>query len=732
MYIRLPEDIRGFTIPAFAFVFVVLIGTYVNNLSNNNFIQSQKILLSGTARSQASDLERSLSLAFTSTQILAHQIEVEKGDTSHFQSYAKNIMESIGGIKNIQLAPNGVIENIYPLAGNENAIGLNILQHPKYREAALLAITERRMIAVGPVGLVQGGTAVIGRTPIFVSDNTDSQTFWGFASALIMLDDLLKDTGIFELENDGYSIMLERHNDTTDQATTFYKSKTELDPITSVYSEITLPTGSWKLGLSIDIQKPLMIRSVLILFITFAIAVLVSLSIYLMSIRPKQLQQEVEKKTRELKDLAYNDPLTGLPNRRYLNNTMPNKLKSVIENNQHGAFIYFDLDNFKSINDSIGHDIGDIVLQKVAERLSQNCRIGDQVIRLGGDEFAIIIYDATIEDIKTTTKAILVNTQKILRVDHREFKLSTSLGITLFPEHSQNILELMRFADVALYEAKRRGKNQFVIFDRDMQTKLIEHQQEELALARAIKEHQLELHYQPQFDLSSSKVISAETLVRWIHPEKGLILPDLFIPMAEQSGQILELGNYVIRESFEYLKRRNDQGLPPITLHINLSSLQLSDLNLVPYVTELINTYQIPGHYIGFEITETTLLTDLQHAKATLNKLKALGISIAIDDFGTGFSSLGQLKNLPVDLIKIDRSFVQDLDNDLDDKMIVEAIIAMAHKLNTKVIAEGIETAEQLEMLKAFHCDLGQGYLISRPIPEKQFNAFSNDIRTVV
>lgn len=721
-------DIRAIILSGVAFISICLAGGYVTKLSNDNYIQSQRIHLSSTARSQASDLERSLSLAFTSTQILAHQIEINEGNTQLFESYAKNIMSSIGGIQNIQLAPDGVIEHIYPIEGNESAIGLDVLNHPNYREAAQLAIKERTMIAVGPVKLVQGGTAVIGRTPIFISNNRAKPEFWGFASALIMLDKLINETGIDALEKEGYSVVLERHHNDTSEKSVFYQSESPISQQTAVQSEITLPTGSWNLIISLDASDTLSDRSQIMMMLTLTIATLSALFLFLISIRPKQLQKEVEKKTEELQKLAYNDPLTGLPNRRYLNDHLPNYLIHLQEKNLPGAFIYFDLDNFKSINDSIGHDIGDRVLQEVARRLTLSIGPNDKIIRLGGDEFAIILGDAEADLIREKAQEILSNTQKILRIEHREFKLSTSLGISIFPAHSLNVLELMRFSDVALYEAKHRGKNQFVLFDEEMQKKLVEHHQEELALARAIKNHQLVLYFQPQFDLEISKVIGAEALVRWIHPQKGLVFPDQFIPLAEQSGQILELGNYVIRKSFEYLRTRFEMGLSPILLHINLSSLQLSDLNLVPFVKEMIHLYKVPGHYIGFEITETTLLTDLEHATKTLNELKELGICIAIDDFGTGFSSLGQLKNLPVDLIKIDRSFVMDLENDPDDKMIVEAIIAMAHKLDTQVIAEGIETPYQLKMLRDFKCDLGQGYLISRPIPEAEFNRFEEDI----
>lgn len=724
------KDRRAFVISMSIFALISALGIYFITLSNTNFIQNQRLMLSSIARSQATEIERSLSLSFTSTRILAHQLSLTDKKLDHFDSYAKNIMQSIPGIDSMQLAPGGIIEHIYPLEGNEDALGLDVLNHPKYSEAAYTAIKNHNMIMIGPLSLVQGGSAVISRMPIYeAAQGPKSSEFWGFASALIMLTPLINNTGIHELENEGYAIKIEREHADSNEIFQFYNPIKPLNPDTLVQAGIGLPTGTWTLSISNDISSNIITRTFNMLLITILLATACSLSLYHILIRPIELQKEVNNKTLELKELAFKDPLTSLPNRRYLNDHFHQIIHQIKENQTLGAFIYFDLDNFKSINDTIGHDVGDKVLVEVAKRLSQHKREQDILIRLGGDEFAIVVTQAnSVQDIKDIAQEILSSTQEIIHIGHREFKQSTSLGITLIPEHGSQILELMRCADVALYEAKRRGKNQFVVFDEAMRKQSLDTHAEELALTKAIAEDQLILHFQPQFDLTLNTVIGAEALVRWNHPEKGLVFPDSFIPLAEQSGQILALGNYVIRKSFEYLAHREALGLYPILLHINLSSLQLNDSNLVPYVRAMIQQFNIPGHYIGFEITETTLLTDLKQAKKTLEYLKAMGICIAIDDFGTGFSSLGQLKNLPVDLLKIDRSFVWDLENDNDDRMMVEAIIAMAHKLDILVIAEGVETRAQLEMLESFHCDLGQGYFISRPIPQDLFDQFPENI----
>lgn len=722
------KDRRAFVISTSIFVLIIFAGIYLINLSNTNFFQNQRLLLSSIARSQASKIERDLSLSLTSTQILAQQIALDVNKVAHFDTYAENIMKSIHGIDSLQLAPNGIVKYIHPLKGNEKAIGLDVLNHPHYSEAAYSAIKNKKMIMIGPLKLVQGGMGIISRMPIYQSEN-DVDSFWGFASAIIELTPLLESSGIHDLENDGYSVLIERKHADSEEVFQFYASKTPLNSRTLVQAHIGLPTGAWTLSVSNDVNGSVWTRTSKMLLITLLVAITCSLSLYTILIRPLELQKEVNRKTLELQKLVFSDPLTGLPNRRYLNDYFPALINQIQKKELLGAFIYFDLDNFKSINDTIGHDIGDRVLIEVAKRLQSAKRDNDIVIRLGGDEFAIIVTAAnSIEEIKDVAQNILRSTQQVIQIDYRDFRQSTSLGITIIPNHGNNALELMQCADVALYEAKRRGKNQYAIFNEDMRKHSIDTHAEELALAKAIQEDQLILHFQPQFDLSLNRIIGAEALVRWNHPDKGLVMPDDFIHLAEQSGQILDLGNHVIRKSFEYLAHREELGLYPILLHINLSSLQLSDPNLVPYVQCMIQQYGIPGHYIGFEITETTLLTDLEQARKTLEYLKAMGICIAIDDFGTGFSSLGQLKNLPVDLLKVDRSFVWDLENDEDDRMMVEAIIAMAHKLNILVIAEGVETKEQLTMLQSFNCDLGQGYHISRPIPQDQFDQFPESI----
>jgi diguanylate cyclase (GGDEF)-like protein len=708
------------------FFAIIFFGLYWTYSSNQAIIKEQKLLLNGLSKTQASTIERRLSIAFTSTQLLAAEIE-HHGDSFNdfddFDGYSKNLMSFIEGISSLQLAPNGIIEKISPLKGNESAIGLDIFADPKYREAALQAIEKHKMIAIGPVPLVQGGTAVIGRSPVYLYRGTQREVFWGFASAIISLDELLEPTRLKELERDGYQYTLTRVHLDTGQKLTFAQSSKPLSNIVST-TNIHLPIGTWEISISRDISNRLTSNLISGSILSLIAALAISIGFYAIAIQPLRLHTLVKEKTQELQRLAYNDPLTKLPNRRYLNDQLPALLRSNKKRHQISAFIYFDLDNFKRINDTIGHDVGDKVLEIVAQRLDSLRSESDKVVRLGGDEFGI--YLSNIENkqgAKEHAERVLAYIHSPINLDSKEFILSTSLGIAMIPEHGDTLVSIMQNADMALYQAKQRGKNQSVFYSHDMKTTTLDLVEAEEDLTKALQNDEFELYYQPQFDLKTKHVFGAEALIRWNHPTKGLIFPDQFIQLAENTGQIIRIGHWVLENGISYLARRREQGLPYILLHVNLSSQQLSDPHLATVVKALLYKYQVPAEWLGVEVTETSLLEDVSLAKVLLQSLKDMGICVAIDDFGTGYSSLGQLKNLPVSLLKIDRSFVMDLERDQADRKIVEAIIAMAHKLGIKVLAEGIETKEQWDMLASFQCDFGQGYYVSRAIPEKDFNA---------
>ncbi|MEO9273997.1 EAL domain-containing protein [Marinomonas sp. 5E14-1] len=704
-----------------AFISIVALGGYWTHSINKTAINQQTSTLSSLSRSQAAYLERRLSTAFTATQILAYEIEHHNGSFDWFDEYSETLLNSIDGIESLQLAQDAIINKIFPLEGNETAIGLNILSNTQYKEEALSAIKARKRISVGPVKLVQGGIAVISRTPVYLYRGTQREIFWGFASAVINLNKLIEATQLKELINEGYRYNLSRINIISGQEVILSQSE---QPLTEVQAsaDLIIPAGQWKLTISKQMEEQLLNRNITGYSISLLMAIIIAIGLYLILIQPQRLRILVKEKTKELEELAYKDPLTGLPNRRYLQNYLPDALYKIQKHQKTSAFIYFDLDNFKRINDTLGHDVGDQILAIVANHLNKLKSDSSLVIRLGGDEFGIILNNIqSYEEAAEYANTILDNIKEPIVINNNKFTLTTSLGIAMIPEHGHDLVTIMQNSDMALYQAKLEGKNQYAFYNESMRMNTYAQMQNEYDLDQAIRENEFELYYQPQFDLNTNKVCAAEALIRWNHPEKGLVFPDHFIPLAENSGKIVELGYWILENAIAYQAKRKRDGQPEILLHINLSSKQISDSNLIQFVQELLLKYQVPASSLGFEITETLILEDLKLAKIVLQTFKNMGICIAIDDFGTGYSSLAQLKHLPVNLLKIDRSFVMDLEHDINDKKIIEAIIAMAHKLHIKVLAEGIETKSQWEMLESFHCNLGQGYYVSKAVSGSDF-----------
>lgn len=705
-------------ISVLTFLTVSAIGIYWAHLSQALIEKEHDILLNQIATTQASSIERRLTLSLAATQVISQEVIQAHGDLSNFDRIAENTLSSIGGINNLQLAPDGVITKIFPLEGNESAIGLNILKHPVYREATLHSIKNKKLMVAGPFQLVQGGIALLGRNPVFLMDQNGQETFWGFVSAMIYLDDLLQSTELYRLADQGYLFQLSRIPPESKEAIVF------VEPIkafvgSTVTAPITIPSGNWTLtiGRNQGLDTQYITQWYLI---SFLIGLLSATFVYYLLRYPLKLQSLVDIKTAELHKLAYTDPLTHLPNRRLLMDKMKEAVLNI--HKSHTAFIYFDIDNFKRINDSIGHDVGDYILCCAAERIQQNLQENDLVGRLGGDEFGVLLHNIKDkEQVKEWLNRLNETIKKAIIIKQKEHFISMSFGIVLMPEDGDNIVSIMQNADMAMYHAKHLGKDQYCFYSHSMKEKTLNRIHWEDDIQSAIHHREFILFYQPLFSIGKKQVIGAEALIRWNHVDKGMVAPDQFIPIAEETGQILEIGYWVIREACDYIQSRSERNLPPLTIQINLSPLQLSDPHLLPYLIQCLIETNIDPKLLGIEITETALLHDITLATQVLNKIKAMGIGIAIDDFGIGYSSLKLLKDLPFDILKIDRLFIFELETNPDDQRIVEAIIAMSHKLGLQVIAEGIETNEQLIQLQEFQCDSGQGYYLGRPVPKDDF-----------
>ncbi len=423
-----------------------------------------------------------------------------------------------------------------------------------------------------------------------------------------------------------------------------------------------------------------------------------------------------------LQYLAYHDVLTTLPNRVLFMDRLEQALTRAPRRARQLAVIFLDLDRFKVINDTLGHDFGDRLLQVLAERLGGCVREGDTVARVGGDEFAILLDDmASNDDVVFVARKIIEVFAKPLNVYERELFVTTSVGISVFPNDGEDAKSLLKNADTAMYRAKEAGRNTYQFYSADMSVKAVERLTLETGLRRALEREELVLYYQPIIDLKSGAIIAAEALLRWQHPQLGLVQPAEFIPLLEETGLIVPVGEWVMRQACQQACAWQQQWKRPLRVTVNLSARQFSALNLTAQVTQLLKATQLDPALLEFEITESILMQQAESTIETLGRLGAMGCRFAIDDFGTGYSSLAYLRRFPINVLKIDRSFVRDIPGDNDDAAIVSTIIAMAHNLKLQVVAEGVETEQQLAFLRASGCDSVQGYLFSRPVPAAEF-----------
>ena len=433
-------------------------------------------------------------------------------------------------------------------------------------------------------------------------------------------------------------------------------------------------------------------------------------------------RREAEQK---IQFLAFHDALTGLPNRLLAQDRFEQAVAQGERSNTKVALLYLDLDNFKTINDTLGHAAGDQLLKEIARRLGECVRDTDTLCRQGGDEFLIVLRDLPdIEIVSEILLKIMDRLQAPIHAEGHELSTSASIGVAVCPDDGRDFESLCKKADLAMYRSKEAGRNTYHFFDKAMDTEAAEHLLLRNGLRRALERNEFKLHYQPQFDLGSGEIIGVEALLRWNSPELGPVPPARFIPVAEESGLIVPMGDWVLREACAQAAAWRQAGLPALTMAVNLSAMQFKRGDVEQSVLRALEASGLAPIHLELELTESILIQNVESVLASVKRLKLLGVKLSIDDFGTGYSSLSYLKRFDIDKLKIDQSFVRDLATDPDDAAIVRAIIQMARSLNLRTIAEGVETEEMLQQLRVFQCDEAQGYHFTRPMPARDMELY--------
>ncbi len=423
--------------------------------------------------------------------------------------------------------------------------------------------------------------------------------------------------------------------------------------------------------------------------------------------------------------MAHHDALTGLPNRTLLEDRIRQAMLFAQRNGRHVTVVFMDLDNFKLINDSLGHKAGDELLKTIAERMVNSVRQTDTVVRLGGDEFVLVLVEQAdpTDSITPVLHKIREAIAEPMYIEGQKLEVTSSMGLASYPEDGADSETLLMNADAAMYQAKALGRNNYQFYTAEMNTRIHERLRLQEGIRHAIDRNEFFLEYQPQMDLHTGCITGAEALIRWRHPQRGTVSPAEFIALAEETGLIVPIGEWVLHTACRQTREWHDAGLPPIVVSVNVSARQFKENNLIRHVKNALSQSGLHACHLELEVTESLIMQNVEQAVATMQELQAMGVQLSIDDFGTGYSSLSSLKSFPISRLKLDRSFVRDLPHDDDDKAIAKAVISLGHELDLRVLAEGVETAEQLAFLRNSGCDEMQGYFFSRPVAAQAFTA---------
>ncbi len=682
--------------------------------------------LESEARGLAIELEKDLSAHLTALRRMAERREVEPGISEQaWQEDARNYLEDFGTYQAIEwIDADHIIRWLEPMEGNEDVLGFNVASSEERRQALERAALTGRLDISGVIELKQGGLGLVIYVPIDEGERNN-----GYIAGVFRMEGLVDalqtpaiqtnfDINIVENGQIAYSI---DSNEPPNRA--FVQSAT-----------IDLPALDWLVQLS---PTPTWIARHLSFWpwVTFAtmllMGMLVSLSTLLVQLILKhnqalllthnELQQEIDQRKSVQQDLAHlesTDALTGLANRRFFMEDLAHTLTMADRQLRQVGLIMIDLDRFQTLNDSLGHQFGDELLIKVADRLNS---LSDECILVaysGGDEFMFCQQQvAAIDDVINLLGQIKQAFSEPFDVQGQSHSITATMGVAVYPQSGLDADILLRNADVALYRAKESGRNTYQFYTEGMQDREVMRLELDKDLNQALADDQFVLYFQPQLDLATMQVGSVEALIRWQHPVRGLLPPVDFIPLAEESGRIKDIGRWVIKAACRQLAEWADGPLAHLRIAVNLSGRELDDDQLVDHIQQALASHCLSAEQLEVELTEEIFIENLERNLNQLTRLNKLGVHLSIDDFGVGYSSLGYLRDFPVDLLKIDRSFITGVTERHDDSVITRAVINLAHNLGIQVAAEGIETEAQLNFLRSHRCDLAQGFLISRPIP---------------
>lgn len=617
-------------------------------------------------------------------------------------------------IKHIALAPDLVVKNIFPLQGNERALGLDYSVNEEQSDSVMKSVRENKIVISGPLTLVQGGEALVARTPVYLGGEADLK-LWGIVSVVINYDTLLESSGIVSEQND-FSLSIRGRDGTGSAGAVFLGSGTLFEK-DALLTTVNLPLGSWQMALLPKQGWSAPAGQLWLMWGgAFTVALILGLAAYLFVIVYQQKNEAMQTANYR----ANYDFLTGLPNRYFFTQRLYVLIKEMRREQLDFAVFFIDIDRFKQINDSLGHTAGDALLVDFANRLVKSSRDTDIVARLAGDEFVIVLRN--VGDV-IQADLLAEKLQKVIQqpfiLDGRQHLMTASIGIAMYPVDGSDVTALLLHSDQAMYAAKRAGRNTHFFFNEGMREAAEHHLLINADIQRGLAAEEFELYYQPILNIRTQRIDKCEALIRWNHPEKGLIMPDRFISVAEKTGVIRELGNWILRQACKDLRAFLEADID-IKLSVNRSVSEFYSSKAYETWKGIFSENSVDSNRFIFEITESLFMDGHSSQINTISALRKLGVQFSIDDFGTGFSAINYLRNYPVDYLKIDKSFINDILNDEQDKTLVEVIIKMGRALGIAVVAEGVEQDEQLEVLESLECDYIQGYLLAKPMPLTQ------------